>query len=127
MLGADFAYIGSAFIATTEANAVPGYKDMVTTSTAEDIVYSNLFTGVHGNYLKPSIVAAGLDPDNLPESDASKMSFGTDSSGERAKPKAWKEIWGSGQGVGSVGKVVPTAELITRFKQEYEEAVDPAL
>ena len=116
MLGADFAYIGSAFIATTEANAVEGYKQMITTSTAEDIVYSNLFTGVHGNYLKPSIVAAGMDPDNLPESDASKMSFGTDASGERAKPKAWKEIWGSGQGVGSVGKIVPAAELIARFK-----------
>src|SRR5439155_933869 len=80
---------------------------MIITSTAEDIVYSNLFTGVHGNYLKPSIVAAGMDPDNLPESDASKMSFGTDASGERAKPKAWKEIWGSGQGVGSVGKILP--------------------
>src|SRR6266576_883939 len=90
MLGADFAYIGSAFIATTEANAVEGYKQMITASTAEDIVYSNLFTGVHGNYLKPSIVAAGMDPDNLPESDASKMSFGTDASGERAKPKLFK-------------------------------------
>jgi nitronate monooxygenase len=127
MLGADFAYIGSAFIATAEANAVEGYKQMITTSTAEDIVYSNLFTGVHGNYLKPSIVAAGMDPDNLPQSDASKMSFGTDASGERAKPKAWKEIWGSGQGVGSVGKILPAAELIARFKQEYEQAVDPAL
>jgi nitronate monooxygenase len=127
MLGADFAYIGSAFIATSEANAVEGYKQMITTSTAEDIVYSNLFTGVHGNYLKPSIVAAGMDPDNLPESDPSKMSFGTDESGERAKPKAWKEIWGSGQGVGSVGKIVPAAELIARFKREYDEAVDPPL
>ena len=127
MLGADFAYIGSAFIATAEANAVEGYKQMITTSAAEDIVYSNLFTGVHGNYLKPSIVAAGMDPDNLPESDASKMSFGTDASGERAKPKAWKEIWGSGQGVGSVGKVVPATERIARFKKEYDEAVDPAL
>ncbi len=126
-LGADFAYIGSAFIATSEANAVEGYKQMVTTSTAEDIVYSNLFTGVHGNYLKKSIVAAGMDPDNLPESDPSKMNFGTDASGERAKPKAWKEIWGSGQGVGSVGKVLPAAELIARFKREYDEAVDPAL
>ena len=104
ILGADFAYIGSAFIATAEANAVEGYKQMITASAAEDIVYSNLFTGVHGNYLKPSIVAAGMDPENLPTSDPSKMSFGTDASGERAKPKAWKEIWGSGQGVGSVGK-----------------------
>src|SRR5277367_1656448 len=127
LLGADFAYIGSAFIATAEANAVQGYKQMITTSTAEDIVYSNLFTGVHGNYLKPSIVAAGMDPDNLPESDASKMSFGTDASGERAKPKAWKEIWGSGQGVGSVGKIMPAAELIARFKKEYDESVDPPL
>jgi nitronate monooxygenase len=127
ILGADFAYIGSAFIATAEANAVEGYKQMITTSSAEDIVYSNLFTGVHGNYLKPSIVAAGMDPDNLPESDASKMSFGTDASGERAKPKAWKEIWGSGQGVGSVGKILPAAELIARFKKEYDEAVDPPL
>jgi nitronate monooxygenase len=127
VLGADFAYIGSAFIATKEANAVEGYKDMITTSAAEDIVYSNLFTGVHGNYLKPSIVAAGMDPENLPISDPTKMNFGTDASGERAKPKAWKEIWGSGQGVGSVGKVLPAAELIGRFKKEYDEAVDPAL
>jgi nitronate monooxygenase len=127
VLGADFAYIGSAFIATKEANAVEGYKQMITSSTAEDIVYSNLFTGVHGNYLKPSIVASGMDPDNLPTSDPSKMSFGTDASGERAKPKAWKEIWGSGQGVGSVPAVVPAAELIARFKKEYDGAVDPAL
>jgi nitronate monooxygenase len=127
ILGADFAYIGSAFIATKEANAVEGYKTMITGSVAEDIVYSNLFTGVHGNYLKPSIVAAGMDPDNLPTSDPSKMSFGTDASGERARPKAWKEIWGSGQGVGSVEKIVPAAELIARFKKEYEEAVDPPL
>src|ERR1700674_1997597 len=127
LLGADFAYIGSAFIATREANAVEGYKQMIINSGAEDIVYSNLFTGVHGNYLKPSIVAAGMDPDNLPQSDASKMSFGTDVSGERAKAKAWKDIWGSGQGIGSLGKVVPATELIARFKKEYEEAVDPAL
>ena len=100
---------------------------MITNSGAEDIVYSNLFTGVHGNYLKPSIAAAGLDPDNLPQSDASKMNFGTDASGERAKPKAWKEIWGSGQGVGSVGKVLPAAELVARLKKEYDAAVDPAL
>jgi len=127
VIGADFAYIGSAFIATKEANAVEGYKSMITNSSAEDIVYSNLFTGVHGNYLKPSIVASGMDPDNLPTSDPSKMSFGTDSSGERAKPKAWKEIWGSGQGVGSISKVLPAAELIARFKEEYQDAVDPAL
>ena len=127
VLGADFAYIGSAFIATREANAVDAYKQMITASNAADIVYSNLFTGVHGNYLKPSIVAAGLDPDNLPVSDPSKMNFGTDASGERAKPKAWKEIWGSGQGVGSIDEVMPAAELIARFKKEYDEAIDPPL
>jgi nitronate monooxygenase len=127
LLGADFAYIGSAFIATKEANAVERYKEMITTSSAEDIVYSNLFTGVHGNYLKPSILAAGMDPENLPQSDASKMSFGTDDSGERVRPKAWKEIWGSGQGIGSLDKIVPAAELIARFKNEYDEAVDPPL
>ncbi|HZR71379.1 nitronate monooxygenase family protein [Bradyrhizobium sp.] len=127
LLGADFAYIGSAFIATREANAVDRYKEMITASGAEDIVYSNLFTGVHGNYLKPSIVAAGMDPENLPQSDASKMSFGTDSSGERAKAKAWKDIWGSGQGVGSVEKILPAAELIARLKKEYDAAVDPPL
>jgi len=127
VLGADFAYIGSAFIATKEANAIEAYKEMITSSSAEDIVYSNLFTGVHGNYLKPSIVRAGLNPDELPTSDPTKMSFGTDASGERTRPKAWKEIWGSGQGIGGIGQVVPAAELIARFKQEYEEAVDPAL
>jgi nitronate monooxygenase len=127
LLGADFAYIGSAFIATKEANAVERYKEMIATSGAEDIVYSNLFTGVHGNYLKPSIMAAGMDPENLPQSDASKMSFGTDDSGERVKPKAWKEIWGSGQGIGSLDEIVPAAELIARFKKEYDEAVDPPL
>jgi nitronate monooxygenase len=82
---------------------------------------------VHGNYLKPSIVAAGMDPDSLPQSDASKMSFGTDASGERAKAKAWKDIWGSGQGIGSLSEVIPATELIARFKKEYEEAVDPPL
>jgi nitronate monooxygenase len=127
LLGADFAYVGSAFIATKEANAVERYKEMITTSGAEDIVYSNLFTGVHGNYLKPSILASGMDPDNLPQSDASKMSFGTDDSGERVRPKAWKEIWGSGQGIGSLDGIVPAAELIARFKKEYDEAVDPPL
>ncbi len=127
VLGADFAYIGSAFIATDEANAVQRYKEMITTCSADDIVYSNLFTGVHGNYLKPSIAAAGLDPDNLPSSDPSKMSFGTDDSGERAKPKAWKEIWGSGQGIGSVSSIVPVAELVARLKREYDAAIDPAL
>ena len=127
IIGADFAYIGSAFIATKEANAVEKYKEMIAGSTADDIVYSNLFTGVHGNYLKPSILAAGMDPENLPTSDPSKMNFGTDASGERAKPKAWKEIWGSGQGIGSVEGIVPAAEMIARFKKEYEEAIDPPL
>jgi len=127
VLGADFAYIGSAFIATTEANAPDNYKGMVASSSADDIVYSNLFTGVHGNYLKPSIVAAGMDPDNLPVSDPSKMNFGTDASGERNKPKAWKEIWGSGQGIGSIDKVQPVADLVARFKAEYEAAIDPPL
>jgi nitronate monooxygenase len=127
ILGADFAYIGSAFIATKEANAVETYKEMIAGSSADDIVYSNLFTGVHGNYLKPSILAAGMDPENLPTSDPSKMNFGTDASGERAKPKAWKEIWGSGQGIGSIDKVVPAAELIARFRKEYDEAIDPPL
>ena len=127
VLGADFAYIGSAFIATREANAVEKYKEMITASGAEDIVYSNLFTGVHGNYLKPSIVAAGMDPDNLPVSDPSKMNFGTDASGERNKPKAWKEIWGSGQGIGSIDKVQPVSELVARLKKEYEAAIDPPL
>lgn len=127
VLGADFAYIGSAFIATKEANAVETYKEMIAGSSADDIVYSNLFTGVHGNYLKPSILAAGMDPENLPTSDPSKMNFGTDASGERAKPKAWKEIWGSGQGIGSVDAILPAAELIARFKKEYDEAIDPPL
>ena len=127
VLGADFAYIGSAFIATFEANAPENYKEMIASSSADDIVYSNLITGVHGNYLKPSIVAAGMDPDNLPVSDPSKMNFGTDASGERNKPKAWKEIWGSGQGIGSIDKVQPVSELVARLKKEYEAAIDPPL
>jgi nitronate monooxygenase len=118
-LGADFAYIGSAFIATEEANAAQGYKQMITQSAAEDIVYSNLFTGVHGNYLKPSIAAAGLDPENLPQSDPSKMNFG--SGGNTAK-KAWKGIWGCGQGIGGVKEVVPAAEFIARLEREYRAA-----
>lgn len=115
--GADFAYIGSAFIATTEANASEAYKRAVTQGRADDIVYSNLFTGVHGNYLRPSIVAAGLDPDNLPQSDPSKMNFG--SGGTEAK-KAWRDIWGCGQGIGVVDKVVPAATFIDRLAREYE-------
>lgn len=118
-MGADFAYIGSAFIATEEARASDDYKRCIVESNSDDIVYSSLFTGVHGNYLKPSVRAAGLDPDNLPESDPSKMSFG---GGEGSKPKAWKEIWGCGQGIGAVTEVVSTAALVARLKREYEEA-----
>jgi nitronate monooxygenase len=117
--GADFGYVGSAFIATKEANAPQGYKDMIVGAGADDIVYSNLFTGVHGNYLRPSIVAAGLDPDNLPVSDPSKMNFG---SGGNTKAKAWRDIWGSGQGIGLVKDVVPAAELVARLAREYREA-----
>lgn len=118
-IGADFAYIGSAFIATEEANAPQGYKQMITESVAEDIVYSNLFTGVHGNYLRPSIVAAGLDPENLPQSDPSKMNFG---SGGNTDKKAWKDIWGCGQGIGLVKDVLPAAELVARLEREYRAA-----
>jgi len=116
--GADFAYVGSAFIATEEARASEAYKQCIVDSTSDDIVYSSLFTGVHGNYLKQSIRNAGLDPDNLPESDPSKMSFG---GGDSAK-KAWKDIWGSGQGIGAVKAVVPARELVARLKREYAEA-----
>jgi nitronate monooxygenase len=117
--GADFGYIGSAFIATREANAPEAYKRMITDSSAEDIVYSNLFTGVHGNYLKPSIVAAGLDPENLPVSDKSKMNFG---SGGNTEKKAWRDIWGCGQGIGLLDDVVSVAELVARLEQEYKAA-----
>ncbi|MBA4256182.1 MAG: nitronate monooxygenase [Polaromonas sp.] len=115
-MGADFAYIGSAFIATDEARAVDGYKQAIVESNSDDIVYSNLFTGVHGNYLAPSIRAAGLDPDNLPESDPSKMNFGGD------KSKAWKDIWGCGQGIGAITQVQPAGELVAQLKREYAEA-----
>lgn len=119
--GADMAYIGSAFIATEEANADQGYKDMLVDSAAGDIVYSNLFTGVHGNYLRGSILNAGLDPVALPESDPSKMNFG---SGGNTKSKAWKDIWGSGQGVGVIKDVPPVADLVARMRREYNEARD---
>lgn len=118
-MGADLAYMGSAFIATTEANAPDAYKQMIVDSAAGDVIYTNLFTGVHGNYLKGSITKAGLDPDNLPQSDPSKMSFG---GGEGSKAKAWKDIWGAGQGVGGVHEIVPTADLIARLKREYDAA-----
>ena len=117
VMGADFAYIGSAFIATDEARAVEEYKQMIVNSNSDDIIYSNLFTGVHGNYLSPSIRAAGMDPENLPVSDPSSMSFGK----ER---KAWKDIWGSGQGIGAIKQVVPAAELVARLKREYFAARD---
>jgi nitronate monooxygenase len=118
-MGADLAYIGSAFIATEEARASDAYKQAIVEGSSDDIVYSNLFTGVHGNYLKASIRAAGLDPDRLPESDPSKMSFG---GGEGSKSKAWKDIWGCGQGIGAVDKVVPARELVARLAREYEAA-----
>jgi nitronate monooxygenase len=115
-MGADLAYVGSAFIATDEANASGEYKQMVVDSEAQDIVYTNLITGVHGNYLRPSLVKAGLDPDALPASDPSAMNF----SGGAAK--AWKDIWGAGQGIGAVREVQPAAALVARLKREYDEA-----
>jgi nitronate monooxygenase len=121
VLGADLAYIGSAFIATEEANASAAYKDAVTQSTADDIVYTNLFTGVHGNYLRQSIVNAGLDPANLPASDPTKMDFGT---GRDKAVKAWRDIWGAGQGLANVTAVLPVAEFVARLAREYRQACD---
>jgi nitronate monooxygenase len=115
-MGADLAYIGSAFIATHEANAAPAYKQALVEGRADDIVYTNLFTGVHGNYLKASIVAAGLDPDNLPVSDPSTMNFGT------GRSKAWRDIWGSGQGIGAIDRVLGAAEVVARLTREYAAA-----
>ena len=115
-MGADFAYMGSAFIATEEARAADEYKQAIVAGNSDDVVYSNLFTGVHGNYLAPSIRAAGLDPDNLPVSDPSAMNFGS------GRTKAWKDIWGCGQGIGAIEQVVPTAELVARLKREYAAA-----
>jgi nitronate monooxygenase len=115
-MGADFAYMGSAFIATEEARAADAYKQAIVDCNSDDIVYSNLFTGVHGNYLAPSIRAAGLDPDHLPQSDPSKMNFASN------QTKAWKDIWGCGQGIGAVTKVQPTADLVAQLKREYQEA-----
>ena len=117
-MGADLAYIGSAFIATEEARAVDAYKQMIAASSAEDIVYTNLFTGVHGNYLRGSIVAAGLDPEHLPQGDPSKMDFAAAVSGA----KAWKDIWGCGQGIGAVDHVLPAAGLVDRLGREYQAA-----
>lgn len=119
-LGADLAYMGTRFIATREANAKPDYKAMIAASAASDIVYTNLFTGVHGNYLKASIAAAGLDPDALPVADKGKMNFG---SGGNMKSKAWRDIWGSGQGVGSIDDVPSVAELVARLKRDYQAAL----
>jgi nitronate monooxygenase len=118
-MGADLGYIGSAFIATTEARASDGYKQAIVDSRADDIVYSDLFTGVHGNYLKPSVRAAGLDPDNLPKGDITTMNF---ASGGASSAKAWKDIWGCGQGIGAVKSVVPAAEVVARLKREYAAA-----
>ena len=115
-MGADFGYIGSAFIATHEARASDAYKQAIVDGNSDDIVYSNLFTGVHGNYLAPSIRAAGMDPDNLPESDPSKMNFGGDAK------KAWKDIWGCGQGIGAINAVTSTAELVAKLRREYHAA-----
>ena len=115
-MGADFAYIGSAFIATHEARAQEAYKQAIVDGNSDDIVYSNLFTGVHGNYLAPSIRAAGLDPDHLPQSDPSKMNFGGDAK------KAWKDIWGCGQGIGAISEVTGAAELVGRLRSEYAAA-----
>ncbi len=115
-MGADFAYIGSAFIATTEARASDAYKQAIVECNSDDIVYSNLFTGVHGNYLAPSIRAAGLDPEHLPESDPSKMNFGG------ASAKAWKDIWGCGQGIGAITKLQSTADFVAQLKREYQAA-----
>ena len=118
-MGADLAYMGSAFIATKEANAVQGYKDMIVESSGEDIVYSNLFTGVHGNYLRPSIERAGLDPENLPQADPSKMNFG---SGGNTEAKAWKDIWGCGQGIVVLNDIPSVADYVDRLAAEYETA-----
>jgi nitronate monooxygenase len=119
-LGADFAYIGSAWIATHEARAADAYKQAIIDSGADDIVYSSLFTGVHGNYLRSSIINAGMDPDNLPESDPSAMNFG---SGGNTQAKAWKDIWGSGQGIGTITSVESVADRTARFEAEYHAAV----
>lgn len=117
-MGADLAYIGSPFIATNEARAVDAYKQMIVESSADDIVYSNYFTGIHGNYLKGSIRAVGMDPDHLPDAEPSKMDFEKATEG----PKAWKEIWGCGQGIGAVKSVLPVADLVDRFEREYKAA-----
>ncbi len=118
-MGADFAYIGTRFIASQEANAVPDYKQMLVDSAAQDIVYSSLFSGVHGNYLKKSVAKAGYDPDNLPEGDKATMNF---AAGDGSKAKAWRDIWSAGQGVGLIDDVPPVADIVARLKREYDAA-----
>lgn len=120
-IGADLAYIGTRFVASEEANADPRYKEMIVASAADDVVYSSLFTGIHGNYLKPSVAAAGLDPDDLPDGKKANMNFG---SGGNTKAKAWKDIWGSGQGIGAMKDAPPVAEIVDRMENEYRAARD---
>jgi nitronate monooxygenase len=119
VIGADMAYIGTRFLATTEANAMPEYKQMIVESSSDDVVYSSLFTGVKGNYLRGSVAAAGLDPDNMPEADKTTMNFG---SGGNMEKKAWRDIWSAGQGVGNIHEVRPAREVIARMVEEYNDA-----
>jgi nitronate monooxygenase len=119
VIGADMAYIGTRFLATTEANAMPEYKQMIVESSSDDVVYSSLFTGVKGNYLRGSVAAAGLDPDNMPEADKTSMNFG---SGGNMEKKAWRDIWSAGQGVGNIHEVRPVREVIARMAEEYNDA-----
>ena len=118
-LGADLAYMGTRFIATEEANAKPEYKEMIVDCAASDIVYSSLFSGVHGNYLKPSVANAGFDPDNLPEGDKATMDF---AKAQKPDAKAWRDIWGAGQGVGTIDDILPTRDLVLRMEKEYLDA-----
>jgi nitronate monooxygenase len=117
-IGADMAYIGTRFLATTEAHALDGYKQMIVESGSDDVVYTNLFSGVHGNYLRASVIRTGFDPDNLPDADKSKMNFG---SGSDIQAKVWRDIWSAGQGVGNIHEVLPTRELIERMQREYSD------
>jgi nitronate monooxygenase len=119
-IGADMAYIGTRFLATPEANVEEGYRQMIVASGSDDVVYTSLFTGVKGNYLKASVAAAGLDPDALPEADKSTMDFG---SGGKMKFKAWRDIWSGGQGVGNIHQVLPAGEVVAQMRREYDEAL----
>ncbi|MBB4303839.1 nitronate monooxygenase [Rhodobium orientis] len=121
-MGADLAYIGSAFIASEEAETDPAYKQMIVDGASPDIVYSNYFSGVHGNYLKPSVINAGFDPDDLPDGDVSTMDFASREAAGGDKPKAWKTIWGAGQGIGAVREIAPAGEIVARMKAEYAAA-----